>query len=271
MIEYAAFSVYLEEWALVADGAEIVTPYSRLLPVRAGDQPAMLKLLLFPEERVGSTVMQWWDGTGAARVLEISPEAVLLERALGERSLVRMVGEGDDEGAARILAAVANGLHRKRDLDPPSEVVPLERWFRALWERKGDPDPVVQRAAGVARRLLDDPMDESVLHGDIHHGNVLDFGERGWLVIDPKGLLGERAFDFANIFRNPPPTLPRKPGRMARLARVLSDETGIPEERLLQWVVAFCGLSLAWAHAGEDELEGDRVLGEIAAGLLGLE
>jgi aminoglycoside/hydroxyurea antibiotic resistance kinase len=42
-----------------------------------------------------------------------------------------------------------------------------------------------------------------VLHGDLHHGNVLDFGLRGWLAIDPKGLLGERGFDFANIFTNP--------------------------------------------------------------------
>lgn len=30
------------------------------------------------------------------------------------------------------------------------------------------------------------------LHGDLHHGNVLDFGASGWLAIDPKGLKGER-------------------------------------------------------------------------------
>ncbi len=269
MKELAIFDAFLYAWNLVPDGVEIVTPYSRLLPVRAGDEPAMLKLLLFPEERAGSRVLQWWDGAGAARVLEITEEAVLLERATGTGSLTAMVTGGDDAGAAWILAAVVNELHRPRTEEIPAEVVPLERWFHALWTREGE-DLVFQRAAGVARGLLADPMDEVVLHGDIHHGNVLDFDERGWLVIDPKGLLGERAFDFANVFRNPPPTVPREPGRMGRLARILSEETRIPEERLLRWVVAFCGLSLAWAHADDDELEGDRVLGDMAATLLGI-
>lgn len=42
-----------------------------------------------------------------------------------------------------------------------------------------------------------------VLHGDVHHGNVLNFGARGWLAIDPRGLVGERAFDHANLLCNP--------------------------------------------------------------------
>jgi streptomycin 6-kinase len=33
--------------------------------------------------------------------------------------------------------------------------------------------------------------------------DVPDFGARGWLAIDPKGLYGERGFDYANIFCNP--------------------------------------------------------------------
>lgn len=43
----------------------------------------------------------------------------------------------------------------------------------------------------------------AVLHGDLHHGNVLDFGPLGWLAIDPKGLHGESGFDYANILSNP--------------------------------------------------------------------
>jgi streptomycin 6-kinase len=59
--------------------------------------------------------------------------------------------------------------------------------------------------------LLAEPREVGVLHGDLHHGNVLDFGVRGWLAIDPKGLLGERGFDFANIFTNPISQI--RPGR----------------------------------------------------------
>ena len=48
--------------------------------------------------------------------------------------------------------------------------------------------------------LADAARGRASLHGDLHHDNVLDFGPRGWLAIDPHGLLGERGFDFANIF-----------------------------------------------------------------------
>jgi streptomycin 6-kinase len=63
----------------------------------------------------------------------------------------------------------------------------------------------------VANVLLSSPQDEVVLHGDLHHGNILDFGTRGWLAIDPKGLLGERGFDYANIFTNPDLAEPTRP------------------------------------------------------------
>jgi streptomycin 6-kinase len=46
--------------------------------------------------------------------------------------------------------------------------------------------------AATARELLAKPSEVVVLHGDIHRGNVLDFGPRGWLASDPKGLVGER-------------------------------------------------------------------------------
>jgi streptomycin 6-kinase len=49
---------------------------------------------------------------------------------------------------------------------------------------------------------------QRALHGDLHHENVLDFGERRWLAIDPHGLHGERFFDFANIFTNPDLMIP---------------------------------------------------------------
>ena len=42
-----------------------------------------------------------------------------------------------------------------------------------------------------------------MLHGDLHHANVLDLGSSSWLAIDPKGLKGEQGFDYANIFTSP--------------------------------------------------------------------
>ena len=64
--------------------------------------------------------------------------------------------------------------------------------------------PILARCADVARRLLAEPREVTVLHGDLHHDNVLH-GSRGWLAIDPKGLIGERTYEVANLLGNPWP------------------------------------------------------------------
>jgi streptomycin 6-kinase len=75
---------------------------------------------------------------------------------------------------------------------------------------------ILALSAGAARDLLASQREVAVLHGDIHHGNILDFAERGWLAIDPKGHAGDRAFDYANLFCNPDHRTATSPGRLAR-------------------------------------------------------
>lgn len=118
----------------------------------------------------------------------------------------------------------------------------------------------------VARELLASPREVAVLHGDIHHGNILDFGERGWLAIDPKGLLGERAFDFVNILRNPVEgeTIAFAPGRLARQTRVIAEAAELEGARLLQWTVAFTALSAAWVLADGKSPDLDFAVADIA-------
>jgi streptomycin 6-kinase len=115
---------------------------------------------------------------------------------------------------------------------------------------------------------LGDPRDVAVLHGDIHHGNVLDGGERGWLAIDPKGLLGERTFDFVNILRNPDAATALSPGRFDRQAAVLAEAAALDRRRLLQWTLAFAGLSAAWHLADGTRPELDFAIFDLATSAL---
>ena len=66
------------------------------------------------------------------------------------------------------------------------------------------------------------------------------------LPIDPKRLVGERGFDFANIFCNPDMEIATAPGRLARQADVVGEAAGLKRIRLLKWIVAYAGLSAAW-------------------------
>lgn len=128
------------------------------------------------------------------------------------------------------------------------ELIPLDCWFRELapaaLRRRG----VLTRAAAAAEELLGEPREVGVLHGDIHHGNVLDFGLRGWLAIDPKGLVGERGFDFANIFCSPDLEIAVAPGRVRRQVQVVAEAAGLERTRLLKWILAYAGLSAAMEH-----------------------
>jgi streptomycin 6-kinase len=227
------------------DGDPIVTQSSRLLPVRHGGAPAMLKIATEQEARRGGALMVWWDGSSAARVLAHDGNAMLLERATGTRSLAEMAKRGDDDEASRILCAVAAELHAPRS-SPPPELVPLPKWFEALAPAAASQGGILARASRTAQALLSAPQDVAVLHGDIHHGNVLDFAACGWLAVDPKGLSGERGFDFANIFCNPDARRAIAPGRLLRQAIVVAEAADLDRRRLLQWVLAYAGLSAAW-------------------------
>jgi streptomycin 6-kinase len=243
---------YLVRWGLVPDGDPIVTRGSYLLPVRRAGAPAVLKVAMSEEERRGAAVMVWWGGVGAVRVLEHEGNAILMERARGGGSLAEMARGGHDDQASRIICTTAAQLHPRRDRAPPP-LVPLARWFAALEPAGALHGGILSSAAAMARELLREPQDEVVLHGDLHHGNILDGGSRGWLAIDPKGLVGERGFDFANVLCNPDRDVATRPGRLARQAMVVARAAGLERGRLLQWGLAYAGLSAAWSLEDGDD------------------
>jgi streptomycin 6-kinase len=269
MAMHPAFDDYLARWCLTPDGTPLTTHTSILLPVRREGIPAMLKVATEAEERRGAESMVWWGGDGAARVLAHDGDALLMERATGEGSLIEMARNDRDDEASHIICAVASRLHAPRDRPRSPSLVPLTRWFADLEPAADRHGGLLKVAATTARDLLDEPRDIVVLHGDIHHGNILDFGLRGWLAIDPKHLVGERAFDFVNILRNPDAQVALAPGRFSRQATVVADAAGLDRERLLKWTLAFTGLSAAWILGDGDQPDLDLAVAELAAAELG--
>lgn len=275
----AVLAPWRSRWGLEADGAAFATPSSVLQPVRLHGRAAYLKLATVAEEAAGGRVLRWWAGRGAAAVLAADGDALLLERAEGGRDLVALAASGvaGDEAATRILCRAALSLHSVDDLPRPDGLVDLRRWFRELFEHAAENplahDGLFARAAEEAEALLADPVGDVVLHGDLHHGNVLDFGAdadggaddgRGWRAIDPKHIHGDPAFDFANILCNPNREVALAPGRFERTVRVIADETGIDAGRLLRWALAWAGLSAAWSERSGDDAATAVGVGRIA-------
>jgi streptomycin 6-kinase len=239
------FDRFIEKWALLPDGEPILTRSSRLLPVRWRGLPAMLKIVVEPEERLGGLLMRYWDGQGAARVHAHEDDATLLERAEGKRSLLTLAMNAADGEASRIICKTVRILHEPRDT-PYTELMPLDLWFRALEPAAQSNGGILHASAAIAKALLAAPREITALHGDIHHSNILDFENRGWLAIDPKGVLGERGYDYANLFCNPDLPTTQDPDRRRQQLPIVARESGLAPERLLRWIVAYAGLSAAW-------------------------
>ncbi len=54
----------------------------------------------------------------------------------------------------------------------------------------------------LAQELLLSQGEPVLLHGDLHHYNLLQHQDT-WLAIDPKGVVGEREFEIGAFLRNP--------------------------------------------------------------------
>ena len=95
---------------------------------------------------------------------------------------------------------------------------------------------------------------------------MLDFGARGWLAIDPKGLIGEDAFDYCNVLCNPSHERALMPGRLERQFGVVVDSTGAVRARLADWLVAWCALASTWFAIDDDPVHTDSsaAIGELA-------
>lgn len=255
-VSSAVFARYLARWNLTVDGDPIVTPRANLLPVRFEGGPAMLKIALYPSETRGNAVMAWWAepseerangaSTGAAPVLASDGAAILLARADEQGSLLRLLDQGRDDEAVRVIVDTAAALHAPRTAQPPADLPPLERWFADLRtgaERYGG---VLRTSAAAAARLLESRRDRAILHGDLHHENILDFGPAGWLAIDPKGVVGERAFDHVHHLFDPDDKGLPDIDTVERHLLLTADLAGLERSRLRTWLLAWAGLSATW-------------------------
>ncbi|MDU1892896.1 MAG: aminoglycoside phosphotransferase family protein [Dysgonomonas sp.] len=237
---------YISLWNLVRDGESFFTHSSLLQPVLYKNKKAILKIFMVDEEKKGAKLMIWWNGVGAVKVFEYSDDAILMERIANDYSLTAMAINNQDDKATQIICNVANLLHSYNH-DSYPELVTLEHRFVDLFLFADKYGEVFKRCADIAKNLLKNQQDRVILHGDLHHENILHSANRGWLAIDPKGIIGERAFDYVNILCNPNAEVALKKGRFLCQIELISKEAKISCENVLKWAAAWSGLSAIWS------------------------
>lgn len=246
-------------WDLRLGAGPMALSFHYVLPAWQGDgTPVVLKL--FPpgsdELQPQAEALRRMNGNGVVRLLEADIErgALLLERAEPGTSLETM---DDDDLATSILAATVGTIWRPVEEDHPFPTI--AGWFegfarhRAEYGGSGPLSPsLFERGERLYSELLESAPQETLLHGDFHHGNVLAAQRCPWLVIDPKGVVGESVHDTAALLRNNGPLAASHPGRLLeRRVDILHDRLGFDRDRILAWGIAQNVLSAVWsAEAG---------------------
>ena len=240
----------------------------------------MLKLgVPNPELLTEIEALRIYDGRASVCLLAADREqgALLLERLEPGVTLGACVD--DDEQATSIAAGVMKRLWRPV---PPEHPFPsVARWAAGLDRLRKQfdgttgplPAALVARAEDLFRELIASMAEPVLLHGDLHHDNILAAEREPWLAIDPKGVVGEPAYEVGALLRNPFPeilSMPQPARILDRRVDQLASELGFDRDRILGWALAQAVLSAWWCL--EDHVpgwDGSIACAELLASLAG--
>lgn len=259
----AQIAEYERRWSLKALPPYALS-YNYVAPaIRHDNTPAVLKLGLSDIELEDQIpALRHYAGHGMARVLEAEPErgAMLLERLEPGTRLATLVPT-DDARATTIAAQVLRELWQGPGGGAPPAGHPfptIADWGAGMQRMRVHfgggtgplPRALVHEAEALFAELLASQGAPVLLHGDLHHDNILAAERAPWLAIDPKGIIGERAYEVGALLRNPLPQLLQLPNpgqAMARRVAQLSEELGIDRARVRGWGLAQAVLSAWWS------------------------
>ena len=216
---------------------------------------------------------------------------LLLDRALPGTALDEMA-EWDDDAAAETLAMAIRDYGRPLE-DPGSLGLRSFEEFAEAFERfdrgphgavarsraatagtrlaaqlgmdeRGTAIPAMRSARATAERvlseLLADQTEPYLLHGDLHHGNVLADEQRGFLIVDPWGLYGDRSADVAPALHNPIEFVARTrdvDSLLARRLAIYAEVLDLDQERLTAWCYVYNVIRALWTLEDGGEISED--------------
>lgn len=243
-------------------------PFVAIRKISDASLPAtslLLKCAFGNEERQGLRAQMMWEGP-LAHIFYLSEvslsDGTEMTVATMERGTELLSNPYSHEQILELCAAAALA----HDIPPANraDYTVLSDRFRTLYF--SDPDqvsellgiqslfPMADSVRADLKEFFSKPYDTVKLHGDIHHGNLMRFERNdGYnnLLIDPKALLGESLYDYANMFLNPnicdPRVLDLFDERVEIVAQFLHGRYGEDlTDRLLRWIRAHACLSAFW-------------------------
>ncbi|VAW37742.1 hypothetical protein MNBD_CHLOROFLEXI01-3140 [hydrothermal vent metagenome] len=244
-------------WSLTVQPTTFTLSYNYVTPATLADGTEVVLKAGVPNQELCTEIegLRIYNGRSCVRLLDADSEngVLLLERIHPGEMLTTI---SDDDAATRLAAQVMQKLWRPLPAEHnfPSVADWGKGFARLRAEFGGGTGLFDTRLVKMAESHFTDllaSMDEPVLlHGDLHHFNILSAGN-SWLTIDPKGIVGEPAYEIGALLRNPTPHIFNEPelGRItARRLDILAETLALDWERLRQWSLAQAVLSAWWGY-----------------------
>jgi streptomycin 6-kinase len=182
------------------------TRTSLIVHGKRGTTPVVLKIVKEQgdEWRCGEVAAKF-GGRGVVQVYEHMAGAALFEKLDPGEPLAALTLAGRDDEATDILAMM---LGRMTPGEPPEGCPTVEQWGGgfvrgAALDDERLPSTLLDPAQRIYADLCRTQREPALLHGDLHHYNVLSDRARGWCAVDPKGVVGELEYELGAVLRNP--------------------------------------------------------------------
>ena len=218
--------------------------YHFVASARMGGRDVVLKLGVPSEEFFAEASAIRAFAGACVELIDVSRDiaAMLLERAIPGTALESTWNPTIDNECTEVIAqAMAKVWQPCLAKGFPS----LKNWAKEI--ASVDALAPFRTKAAACLYDLEEVGEPMLLHGDLHHGNVLRHGS-GYKVIDPKGVIGDRAFEVYALLRNPvraPDTFLLD--RFSSRIDIVSLATGLSRKRLLKGAFLGSLISCAWS------------------------
>ena len=232
--------------------------YNYVAPAQTAKGEQVVLKISFPDNKEFISeieALNFFDGQGSIRVLQEDRDnlVMLLEKA-EPGDMVRTVSP--DSKQISFVSAVLKNLHKPISSENNFPFPTISDWSKAFaryigtFSKESGPVPkwMFDKAQEIFTEFPKDRKELVLLHGDLHSDNILS-SQRGWLAIDPKGVVGEREFELGAYLRNPYYDYPKGSDyKNLERDRIIqfSEELGFDKKRILDWSFACAVISLLW-------------------------
>ncbi len=179
----------------------------------------------------------------------------------------------NDEAATEIGAALIADL----SFPVPSygSFTPLRKWREEMIDIRQEgtaiPIELIERAEEIFEELDVSKEQERLIHGDLHHENILLDEHRGWIAIDPEGIIADPAYGAARFLANPELFHLQKniEAMMQRRIEILSQALHSSRQRITQWGFFDAVLCACWhSKSGNPQWRRKLVLAQLLSSIM---